>query len=281
MTTTITETNTAPVAPNSEKDNEMPDIQTLTSEVQQLQSSADWWASAALYLTALTAIIAALYFVASRIAINKSTQLRNAQAVLSAAKEEQMKSKVATDKQESDRKITGLQKDASDAKAAQQRVEIELAKQQERAAKAEKDLIEVQERIKHRNLTPDQQKELIAELKPFSDQEIDVFVLSDAGDEVGHISEQIVSVLKKSGWLVRIGNGSEVGIARSGIVISNLPDADAGSRKALSSLESALRSKGLEVNKPNSTTFTMEGRSWRVGTNTSTIAPIQMVIARK
>jgi len=170
---------------------------------------------------------------------------------------------------------------AASVEAGNIQLRTDLSKQQERTAKAEKDLLEVQERLKPRHLSAAQQKELIAELKPFSGQGIDVFVLNDAGDEVGHISEQIVSVLKDSGWVVKVGNGSETGIARSGIVLTNLDNADAGSRKALSSLESALRSKGLGVNKPNATTFTGEGTTWRMGTNTTTTAPIQMVIARK
>lgn len=45
------------------------------------------------------------------------------------------------------RDLAGLQKAASDAKATQQRVEIELAKQRERAANAEQALLELREKL--------------------------------------------------------------------------------------------------------------------------------------
>jgi hypothetical protein len=49
-------------------------------------------------------------------------------------------------------KVAKLQKEASDARAAQQRVEIDLAIQREKTAKAEHDLIEVRKRQEPRNL---------------------------------------------------------------------------------------------------------------------------------
>jgi hypothetical protein len=58
-----------------------------------------------------------------------------------------------------------LQKDAADARAAQQRVETELAQQQERAAKAEKALLELQERQRPRTLTAQQRFDFTATLK--------------------------------------------------------------------------------------------------------------------
>lgn len=57
--------------------------------------------------------------------------------------------------------LAGLQKAAADAKAAQQKVEIDLARQQERTATAEKNLLELQERVKLRRLSAEQRKKLI------------------------------------------------------------------------------------------------------------------------
>lgn len=54
--------------------------------------------------------------------------------------------------------LAGLQKAASDAKAAQQKVEIDLEKQKERTATAEKNLLELQERIKDRHLSAENRK---------------------------------------------------------------------------------------------------------------------------
>lgn len=57
--------------------------------------------------------------------------------------------------------VANLQKAASDAKAAQQRVETELERQKERTAIAERNLLELQERVKLRHLTAAQRKNLI------------------------------------------------------------------------------------------------------------------------
>src|SRR6266567_215428 len=225
----------------------MSELQSLTLRAQDLSRSVDWWNTIMIWTLVVAAIAAAAVVVSTRKSITEAKKL------------DEVKDRIADIKEE-------------DARTRQQTIDLALAKQQERAAKAEKDLLEVQERIKPRHLTLAQQKELIVELKPFTGQAIDVFVLNDAGDEIGHISEQIVSILKESGWVLKVGNGSETGISRSGIVITPLDNADAGSRKALSALESALRSKGLGVNKPNATTFTGEGHTWRMGTNTTTTA---------
>ena len=64
------------------------------------------------------------------------------------------------------RDLAGLQKAASDAKASQQRVETDLAKQQEKAARAEQTLLELKQRIKDRRLSSVQYAQLLALLKP-------------------------------------------------------------------------------------------------------------------
>lgn len=61
-----------------------------------------------------------------------------------------------------------LEKDAADAKAAQQRVEANLATQQERANRAEKNFLELREQVTIRHLTAEQQIALIERIKPLA-----------------------------------------------------------------------------------------------------------------
>ena len=55
------ETITNPIAISSEGVN-VPNIPALSSEVQKLQNATDWWTNAALWLTALAAIVAVQSF---------------------------------------------------------------------------------------------------------------------------------------------------------------------------------------------------------------------------
>lgn len=98
-------------------------------------------------------------------------------------------------------KVAGLQKEASDAKAAQQKVEIDLAVQREKTARAEHDLIEVRKRQEPRNLFAVDVvkfKNLLAG-KPNSP----VVISCIAGDPEGcSFARQIMDVLNSSGWTV-------------------------------------------------------------------------------
>lgn len=84
----------------------MLNIQTLTSDVQHLQNAVDLWNNIGLYFLFCTALIAAGYFVVSRIAINKATKLRIAQVALGNAQEGQLKREL----KDKDLEIAYLQK---------------------------------------------------------------------------------------------------------------------------------------------------------------------------
>ena len=101
-------------------------------------------------------------------------------------------------------KVAGLQREAADARTAQQHVEIELAKQQERAAKAEKDLADLHGRIKPRRLGADQQADLIRLLSGPPRGAIGIVCVM--GDGEGYaFANDIDTVLKASGWTVEGG----------------------------------------------------------------------------
>jgi hypothetical protein len=87
------------------------EIATLTSEVQRLQTTTDWWTNATVLVTALTALVAVGYFIVSRVAINRAAQLRTAQAALDTAKEE----KLTNDLRDKDKEIAEAKARAAEA----------------------------------------------------------------------------------------------------------------------------------------------------------------------
>ena len=95
--------------------------------------------------------------------------------------------------------LAGLQKSASDAKVAQQRVEIDLAKQQEKTAIAEKDLANLKETIRPRRLTQEQQTVLVKLLS--GEPNGPVIIVCVMGDDEGTtFATQISHLLKLAGW---------------------------------------------------------------------------------
>lgn len=99
--------------------------------------------------------------------------------------------------------VAGLQKAAADAKAAQQRVETNLAKQQERAAIAERALLELQERIKPRRLTAEQATSFVMTLKTLPNGIIDFGYTAGGADEGFSFARQVQPLFKEAGWTVR------------------------------------------------------------------------------
>lgn len=205
----------------------MPDIQTLLSQAKELQDSSEWWTNAALWLTAATAIVAAMYFVASRVAINKGAELRRVQTAIASIKDEQDKD-------------------------AQDKFDLELSKQQERAAKAEHDLFELQEKLAWRNLSTDQQERVISKLKDFPATPFQIRVFQEP--EATALMEIIQDVLHASNWLHREPDGGtriptkygEVGIAiGNGVVVFVDPIQAFNLLPASEALASSLAAEGI------------------------------------
>ena len=92
-----------------------------------------------------------------------------------------------------------LQKAATDAKAAQQKVEIDLGEQKEKTADAEKSLLELQIRMQPRRISPEQRARLIAILAQGPKGKVSINCV--LGDGEGHtFANDIDDVLKASGW---------------------------------------------------------------------------------
>jgi hypothetical protein len=91
---------------------------------------------------------------------------------------------------------------AADAKAAQQRVETDLAKQQERAATAEKDLLELKERIKPRRLTDKQSADFVAVLSRLPNTVLKLGWTAGGGDEGFKLLQQLMPLFRQARWKV-------------------------------------------------------------------------------
>jgi hypothetical protein len=119
--------------------------------------------------------------------------------------------------------LAGLQKSASDAKASQQRVEIDLAKQQEKTAIAEKSLEDLKETMRPRRLTEEQTATLVKLLSGEPNGLVSISCVMGDG-EGSAFANQISEVLKLAGWpppgvmQVAYGGGDPVGF---GILVKN------------------------------------------------------------
>jgi hypothetical protein len=96
--------------------------------------------------------------------------------------------------------VAGLQKEASDAKTAQQQVQVQLAKQQERAASAEKSLLEVLEKLRYRSVSDKQRKAFLATTSGMTKGAVEVTALSGDPESIA-FAESLRSLLIEAGWL--------------------------------------------------------------------------------
>jgi hypothetical protein len=114
----------------------MPDIQTLTSLVQQLDAAAGWWSNKALWFVAFTAIAAAGYLVTSLMASDRATKLKNVQAQLIKAKDDQL----TGDLKSKDVSISAADQKAADAQKETARLTKEAEQAKTERAEADKQI---------------------------------------------------------------------------------------------------------------------------------------------
>jgi cell division protein FtsB len=81
-------------------------------------------------------------------------------------------------------------------------LQTDAAKQQERAAIAERALLELQERLAHRRIGPSQHAKLVALLQPFAGSTVTLTKLGDS--EAGAFADDIISVLTDARWHISL-----------------------------------------------------------------------------
>lgn len=120
--------------------------------------------------------------------------------------------------------VSALQKAASDAKTAQQKVEIQLAKQQEVAATAERNLLLLKEQMKDRTISDVQADNMVAKLdemftKGFPRGKV-VIKWATSTPDAWPLVLRLKDILKAAGWtevtdlpaLAMTGNGFFIGM---------------------------------------------------------------------
>jgi hypothetical protein len=140
-------------------------------------------------------------------------------------------------------------KSAPDAMIGQQRVEIELDKQRERAAIAERRLLELQQTLADRSLTDLQLKRIADKLRFSGGQEYEVIAYWDSPESVG-IANRISQALQLAQWKLvtpKAWKGLMGGMV--GVKVSLHPEADEQTRIAADNLVTALNAEGIQSSK--------------------------------
>ena len=194
----------------------MSEIQSLSLRVRDLNQSVDWWNTAMIWGLAVAAIAAVFVVISTRIVVTRAGQLAATQDVLSDAKDRQLQSdlkakdiEIGNLKLRSDTTEVGIlaarteaanaTQKAAAATAAQQRVETDLAKQQEKAATAERALLQLQRRMEPRKISADQRVRLMEILSGGPKGQVAIgCVLGDGEGQT--FANDIEGVLKASGW---------------------------------------------------------------------------------
>ena len=247
----------------------MQEIQSLILRIQRLDQVVARWNTAMIVALILAALAAVAVVVTTRMALVRAKELADTQAELEKAKDRQLQ----LDLKSKDERISALdlaatsakgdlatlQASASDAKAAQQRVETELAKQKERTAKAEQSASDAALALakfkEPRSLTPEQQDQLVASVKRFTGQNFAIAVFPDPEPQA--FARLLDRLLKSAQWnrvpsqiqrdggvLVDINGESAAEITDAGIDAYIAPD-DTESLEAQASICSVLNAFGI------------------------------------
>jgi hypothetical protein len=143
---------------------------------------------------------------------------------------------------DADAKVAGLQKDATDAKAAQQRVETKLAEQQERAATAERSLLALQEHLRTRQLSSEQKVAIKNALIGLHARQVNIFAV--VGTQDGAIfGRDLAEAIVGGGWTASfLGQESSGGEIRGlALVMKDTTHPPQGTVQ----LQNALKAAGL------------------------------------
>jgi hypothetical protein len=184
-------------ATNSEVEN-VPEIQALALRVEELTRSVDFWNQLMIWGLAVAATAAVFIVVATRVVVSRTGQLSTVQDLLREAKDRQLQVDLSQKGVE-----IGQLKVAADASEVEiAATKTEMAKQQTRAATAERSLLELQERIKPRRLTDKQSEDFVAILGKSPNTSIKLGWTSGGGDECFKFLQQLMPLFKQAHWKV-------------------------------------------------------------------------------
>lgn len=131
-----------------------------------------------------------------------------------------------------------------------------LAQQQTRAADAERQLIELQERIKPRRLSAEQRTAFVRALKEMPNGTVRIGHTSGSADEGILLAQQILPLFKEAGWVAPGPSGMtqrlDIQVTGIGVLIRQAPNLHipAGQVRltpVLLALQKAFRGAGMEI----------------------------------
>jgi hypothetical protein len=234
---------------------EMSEIQSLTLRASDLSKAVNWWNTATIWALVLTALAAVFVVVTTRVSLTRAKELANVQEELIRAKDMQLTS----DLKEKDAKIA-----VTNERAAVLEVE---------ALKLQKQLLEQGPR--GNLLAGENRRKLVAALKPFYGQKIDVrhsastimvngavVMSTPVGDDALGLASALISVLKDAGWNLP-PTPLISGFQGHGVEAEILHNASHETRVAAEALVEALRQVPIAVNGPSPIS---DDRAKRVGT---------------
>ncbi len=143
---------------------------------------------------------------------------------------------------------------AESAKAAAAIANEAAAKANERAAQAnlaaESERIErlkLEEKLAPRSFSLQEKTQLVARLKPFSSEPIDIVVFPVGSPDIAPLAEKIERILSESGWIVRTWTDLS-GKQLSGASIAIRDGSNASARLAAGALIDGLNAAGISTN---------------------------------
>jgi hypothetical protein len=182
------------VSSKMENDSE---INRLTSESNSRKTRAERWDALNIGFVFLAAV-AGVGLVITSVGVSRSNRAFNEVAEqLGHAKD-----------LEAEAEIAAVNCVAGTANERSGKLEVEAARQRERAAKAEHDYLELKRQMAGRHLTPDQIQAIIAALKPFAGTHVNLFITS-GDDEIRGIANDIGVALGDKGaqWKITVSAG--------------------------------------------------------------------------
>jgi len=170
---------------------------------------------------------------------------------------------------------------ASQAYERAAQAEREAAKFNETAERERLARLKLEAALTPRSLSIEQHRDMVAKLRGYSGQRLDIFIYGDA-TEIVRTANLIGGTVRDAGWNVKLWATMSSGVAVTGILVSTRAGSPATVEHAANSLISALNSGGM-----SSTLFTpftgteipaaINGPNW----DTNDIAPIRIMVGAK
>lgn len=135
---------------------------------------------------------------------------------------------------------------ASDADVRAARLELEAERLRVQAEEAKLARAQIEARLAPRRLTAERSESVVAQLSPYAEQRLNVFVVT--GDtETLDIAHDVLKALSTAGWAVTVESGQDASIVEPGMLVGVEAAGTQQDVAAATALVEALRSQELAV----------------------------------